>query len=65
MTLLDTVEAYNGWRRAHGAKFIISAWVLRMFSKHVGDGIDCDAVGESDVVRQANWQWIFGESPIE
>ena len=59
MTLLDTVEAYIGWRRAHGAKFITNAWVLRMFCKHVGDGIDCDAVRESDVLC-----FLVGKGPL-
>ena len=28
MTLRETIDAYIAWRRAHGAKFVSSAWIL-------------------------------------
>ena len=50
MTLLEAVDAYIDWQRAHGAKFITSAFVLHQFCAHVGDGIDSDAVERADVL---------------
>ena len=38
MTLRDAIERYIAWRRAHGAKFVTSAVLLRGFREHVGGG---------------------------
>ena len=59
MTLLEAIDAYIEWRRAHGAKFITSARVLHQFCKRVGDDIDCDAVREGDVLR-----FLAGNGPL-
>ena len=50
MTLLKAVDAYIGWQRAHGAKFITSAYILHQFCAHVGGSIDSDAVEQADVL---------------
>ena len=50
MTLLEAVDAYVDWRRAHGAKFVTGAETLHLFCKRVGGDIDCDAVREADVL---------------
>lgn len=50
MTLQDAIERYIAWRRAHGAKFVTSAAMLHCFCKHVGAILDCDAVGEAQVL---------------
>ena len=59
MTLLEAIDAYIDWRRAHGARFVTSAFLLRMFCKHVGGGIDCDGVEEADVLR-----FLAGKGPL-
>ena len=59
MTLLEAVDAYVGWRRAHGARFITSAWLLRRFCTHVGGDIDCGAVREEDVLG-----FLAGNGPL-
>ncbi len=59
MTLLEATDAYIDWRRAHGAKFIGSAWLLHRFCKHVGGDIDCGAVGEEDVLG-----FLAGNGPL-
>ena len=59
MTLLETIDAYIDWRRAHGAKFIASAWPLHQFCRHVGGDIDCDAVREEDVL-----DFLAGNGPL-
>ncbi len=50
MTLLETIDAYVDWRRAHGAKFITSARVLHQFCAHVGGDRNCDAVSKAEVL---------------
>ena len=59
MTLLEAIDAYIGWRRAHGAKFISSALLLHQFCRHVGGDIDCDAVREMDVLG-----FLAGNGPL-
>ena len=59
MTLRDAIDAYVAWRRAHGAKFDTSAFVLRKFCRHAGDGIDCGAVSEADVL-----DFLAGKGPL-
>ena len=59
MTLLDAIDAYVDWRRAHGARFIRSAYLLHQFCKHVGGDIDCGAVGEADVLG-----FLAGNGPL-
>ena len=59
MTLLEAIDAYIDWRRAHGAKFITSAQVLHLFCTRVGDGLDCDAVREEDVLG-----FLAGNGPL-
>ena len=59
MTLLDAIDAYVDWRRAHGARFIRSAYLLHQFCKHVGGDIDCGAVGEEDVLG-----FLAGNGPL-
>ena len=56
---MEAVEAYVDWRRAHGAKFIGSAWLLHRFCKHVGGDIDCGAVEEEDVLG-----FLAGNGPL-
>ena len=50
MTLLNAVDVYIDWRRAHGARFITSARVLHQFCAHVGGDRDCDAVRKAEVL---------------
>lgn len=59
MTLLEATDAYIDWRRAHGAKFIGSAYLLQRFCKHVGGDIDCGAVREEDVLG-----FLAGNGPL-
>ena len=59
MTLLEAIDAYIDWRRAHGAKFITSASTLHLFCKRVGGVIDCDAVKEEDVLG-----FLAGNGPL-
>ena len=59
MNLLEAIDAYIDWRRAHGAKFIGSAWLLHQFCQHVGGDIDCSAVGEADVLG-----FLAGNGPL-
>ena len=59
MTLLETIDAYIDWRRAHGAKFIASAYLLHRFCNHVGGDIDCGAVREEDVLG-----FLAGNGPL-
>ena len=59
MTLLETVDAYIGWRRAHGAKFLTGAPLLHQFCAHVGGGIECDAVRKADVLG-----FLAGKGPL-
>ena len=59
MTLLDAIDAYVDWRRAHGASFISSAARLHRFCKQVGGDIDCDEVREEDVLR-----FLAGNGPL-
>ena len=59
MTLLEAIDAYIDWRRAHGAKFITSALILRQFCTHVGGDIDCDAVGKAEVLC-----FLAGNGPL-
>ncbi len=59
MTLLEAVDAYVGWRRAHGAKFITGAEALHLFCKRVGGDIDCNAVREADVLG-----FLAGNGPL-
>ena len=59
MTLQEAVDAYVDWRRAHGAKFIGSAWLLHKFCKHVGGDIDCGAVEKEDVLG-----FLAGNGPL-
>ena len=59
MTLLEAIDSYVDWRRAHGARFITSAQVLHRFCTHVGGGIDCDAVREADVLG-----FLSGKGPL-
>ena len=59
MTLRDSIERYIAWRRAHGAKFVTSAGLLHCFCKHVGGNLDCDAVGEAEVLS-----FLAGNGPL-
>ena len=59
MTLLEAIDAYIDWRRAHGAKFTTSALLLHQFCTRVGDDIDCDAVREEDVLG-----FLAGNGPL-
>ena len=59
MTLRDAIERYVAWRRAHGAKFVGSAGMLHGLCKHVGGNIDCDAVGEAEVLS-----FLAGNRPL-
>ena len=59
MTLLETIDAYIDWRRAHGAKFNTSARILHRFCTRVGGDIDCDAVREEDVLG-----FLAGNGPL-
>ena len=59
MTLLEAIDSYVDWRRAHGARFITSARVLHQFCNHVGGGIDCDAVRSADVLG-----FLAGKGPL-
>ena len=59
MTLLEAIDAYIDWRRAHGAKFITSALFLRQFCTHVGGDTDCDAVREADILG-----FLAGNGPL-
>lgn len=59
MTLREATDAYVAWRRAHGAKFVSSAWVLHQFCRHAGDGIDCGDVGRADVLG-----FLAGKGPL-
>ena len=59
MMLRDAVERYVSWRRAHGAVFDSSAWILHCFCRRVGGNVDCDAVREADVLA-----FLAGEGPL-
>ena len=59
MILRDALDRYIAWRRAHGAKFVTSARLLHCFCKHVGGTIDCDAVGEAEVLS-----FLAGNGPL-
>ena len=59
MTLRDAIERYVAWRRAHGAKFVGSAGMLHGLCKHVGGNVDCDAVGEAEVLS-----FLAGNRPL-
>ena len=49
MTLREAIEAYIEWRRAHGAKFVTSSGVLRLFYQSIGEEISCDAVTSTQI----------------
>lgn len=51
MTLREAVDRYVAWQRDHGAKFRSSAQTLDTFCRRIGEGRDCDAVGEDDIRR--------------
>ena len=59
MILQDAIERYIAWRRAHGAKFVTSAVLLRGFCAHVGGAVECDAVGEAQAVS-----YLAGNGPL-
>lgn len=59
MTLLEAIDSYVDWRRAHGARFTTSAWLLHQFCNHVGGDIDCDAVRKADVLG-----FLSGKGPL-
>ena len=59
MILQDAIERYIAWRRAHGAKFVTSAVLLRGFCAHVGGAVECDAVGEAQTVS-----YLAGNGPL-
>ena len=49
MTLAEAIEAYIAWRRAHGAKLVTSAGVLRFFYQRIGEDITCDGVTTAQI----------------
>lgn len=51
MTLRESVDRYVAWQRQHGAKFHSSAQALDTFCRQIGEGRDCDTVGEHEVRR--------------
>ena len=59
MTLQDAITAYVAWQRAHGAKFSTSALLLHQFCRHVGEGVDCNAVSKADVL-----DFLAGKGPL-
>ena len=50
MTLRAAIDQYVAWRQAQGARFQAQAYVLRRYSRSVGDGVGCDEV-RSDEAR--------------
>ena len=50
MTLRDAIDSYVAWRRAHGAKFDGSAYILHRFGRHVGESVECGSVTDADVL---------------
>ena len=59
MTLREAIDAYVAGRRAHGARFVSSTWILRQFCRHAGDGIECGNVGKADVL-----EFVAGKDPL-
>ena len=59
MTLRDAIDAYVAWRRDHGAKFESGEYLLRLFSRHVGDNADCGSVAGEDVL-----EFLAGNRPL-
>ncbi len=51
MTLREAVDRYVAWQRGHGAKFRSSSQTLDSFCRQLGEGRDCDAVGEDEIRR--------------
>lgn len=59
MTLQQAMEQYIAWRQAHGASFKSVGAILRMFVRHVGAEIDCDAVTSAQVCT-----FLAGNRPL-
>lgn len=50
MMLREAIEQYILWRRAHGAKFVTSTYILHHFLQHADGNATCDAVSTKQVV---------------
>ena len=48
-TLCEAIDHYVAWQRAHGTKFVSGAYLLNQLCKQLDEGIDCDAVSQSQV----------------
>ena len=59
MMLRDAIEQYIAWRRAHGAKFISAANLLRDFLRYADGDAGCDRVNATQVL-----DFLAGKRPL-
>lgn len=59
MTLREAIEQYIVWRRAHGAKFITGANLLRHFLRYADGDAACDLVTTAQVLA-----FLAGTGPL-